>query len=661
MHSKPEALISKEITFPEYKIRYLSNALKVIIIKDKKQPLIHMKMMINGGISQDSIPGTTQLLCGLIEKGTKNKSSEDIAESIEFYGSMLAFNPTKESIYAYGIFLDKYSEEFLSDFSDIITEPSLSENEFIKIKNNLLSGNKQENSYSNLTDSKLSKKVIYGENHPFGKIINNNTIQNIELKNIKDYYNKFFIPNNATIAFSGDIDEDNLIEILEKYLSKWKKGNPVIINIPEPNLNNDKYHFIARNNSKQATISINSLTCDYLDEDRVTLSIISQILGAPFTGTLFKELREKYNYTYNPNAYLSNYTKFNTFTASAQVNNDSLFHSIEIIDEQLNNLINDKISNENLEIAKASQIGRILMSFEERFNLLEILLFNTKVGIDNFDIKERIEKINSVSVDDIQKISKKYFDENSRYYTIIADTSLKDSIIERFNPVIYDKNYEILGKGKIQLLENGLTPNDLINNYIMAIGGKDKIDSVKTLTTISDVELNLENQIIKGEFLRKQTNNNQMYQSMKVGLIDQKIWVNEEKVFTSIRDGNITELDSNNALIYKKNSSIFSLIDNLKNYDEIISFKLNDSQYELEIRYDNINTKYIFEKSNFLIKQINTYKDGNEINILYNDYVIHEGIKFPASEKIINSNMTIYMKHKYYLNNTINKNTFNPN
>ena len=71
-------------------------------------------------------------------------------------------------------------------------------------------------------------------NHPYGlqtTLGSQEHLKNPSITNIKNYFKKWYVPNNVAICLAGDFDPDEVIAIIDKYFGQWKPGDDV--NQPE--------------------------------------------------------------------------------------------------------------------------------------------------------------------------------------------------------------------------------------------------------------------------------------------------------------------------------------------------------------------------------------------------------------------------------------------
>ena len=67
-------------------------------------------------------------------------------------------------------------------------------------------------------------------NHPYGTQTTIGTqehLKNPSITNIKNYFNKWYCPNNVAVCMAGDMDPDRTVAIIDKYFGSWKPGADV--------------------------------------------------------------------------------------------------------------------------------------------------------------------------------------------------------------------------------------------------------------------------------------------------------------------------------------------------------------------------------------------------------------------------------------------------
>jgi zinc protease len=661
MNKKPKPLNIRDISFPDYQIKYLSNSLKVIIIKNKKQPYIYFKMITGGGSSFEEQNGIAELTSNMLLKGTKNYNQEEFSEKMDLIGSSLYFITNPDYNWVYGSVLRKYLDDFLSVYSDIYINPLFDEKEFEKIKTRYRTKIKAFKSNPDVLSENLLKYSLYGKDHNYSGVLTETLLDSIDIEDIRNYFNTFFLPNNSTLAVIGDVDEDILLEKLEEYFGKWKKQNLSDNLIKTPKPHKGKYFFIERDSSQQTNIKIAAFTTDYNSSDRIKLLITSRYLGSSFSGVLFKNLREKHGYSYNPSVSIQGQKKYIPFIFNADINSDSVINAIEIVHNELDNLTNNQIDSKNLELVKEHFIGNMFTNFEDPFSIINVIQTYEFMKQEKFDIYKLINEVKNITTDDIQQISQKYLLPDNRKTIIVSDSNIKNKITQKYTTYIFDKDYNEIGRNRLNYNIDGITPDTVINNYISAIGGQENIDNIKTLTTHSETEINQNNEVFKGKLIRKQKQNKYMYQSLSFGLINQQIWVNPDKVNLSFQNGNIIEPDTIQTAEYRRQAKILSVSQLTDDFEDIEGFEKKDNYLIISVTNNGMNYSYYFDNETNYLDKLIIRNEKENISIKYSDYKSFGTIKLPVLEIVNSDDITIKLEHQYFINNDINDSAFIPN
>ena len=87
----PRPLPARDVKFPPYQIRTLSNGLQVIAVAHHEQPAVSLRLIIRAGGAQDPADksGVATLVAALLDQGTSTKDAEQIASSIDSIGGLV--------------------------------------------------------------------------------------------------------------------------------------------------------------------------------------------------------------------------------------------------------------------------------------------------------------------------------------------------------------------------------------------------------------------------------------------------------------------------------------------------------------------------------------------------------------------------------------------
>ena len=466
----------------------LKNGLKVIIVENSKLPRAYANLDIdNYPDYQGDIKGVASLVSSLMGNGTTTQSKDDYNEEIDYMGASLSLSAGG----GFASSLKRYFPRVLEMMSDGLKNPVFTVEDFEKEKNILIDGIKSsQNSVPDMA-SILGGKLFFGSNHPFGEFATEESVNNISLKDVKKYYDSYAKPNNAYLTIVGDVNYEETKSLVEKLFGDWKKGKlpkytmPVVSDLEKPEIN-----FVNMSNAVQSEISVgNIINISMSDPDYFPLRLANQIFGGS-GGKLYLNLREDKGFTYGAYSGVETSRYVGRFSASTSVRNEVTDSSIVEIIKEIETMIDENVTEEKLSSVKEKFVGGFIMSTEQPSTIA-----NFARNIDKFNLPENfyetyLENFQKVSIDDIKRVSNKYFKRDKLRIVVVGKGA---EILSNLEDLPYDVKY-FDKKGEPVSKPDYSTPSDIsvesvINKYLEAIGGKDKVNEVNAVSTLAEAEV----------------------------------------------------------------------------------------------------------------------------------------------------------------------------
>ena len=179
---KPEPLPSKDFPFPQHTEKTLKNGLKVFVVEDNEQPIISMRLLVQGGGSTSGAkPGLADMTAAMLTKGASKLSAYDIASKIDGLGASISANSSLDYITVNTFSLKKYFNEVLEIFADVVMKPTFPKAELEKLKPQFKAQVQHDKSQTSSLASALAAKAMFGDNHPYSARMSENSIEQIEI------------------------------------------------------------------------------------------------------------------------------------------------------------------------------------------------------------------------------------------------------------------------------------------------------------------------------------------------------------------------------------------------------------------------------------------------------------------------------------------------
>ena len=610
------------------------NGLEVLVVENHKLPKVSVSLQIdNEPVFEGNKAGTSGFVGALLGAGSEKMSKTDFDEEVDFLGANVSFNADGASASS----LTKYFPKVFGLMAEAALHPKFTQEEFDKNKDRTITGLKSSENSVDAISNRLRKAVGYGKDHPYGEFTTKETVNNITLQDVKNYYGKYYKPNNAYLVIVGDITIKEVKKLTKKYFKKWKKTKFETVTIPKPkNVNKTVIAFADMPNAVQSVVSVISNTnLKMSDKDYHAVLLANQILGGDFNSYLNMNLREAHGYTYGARSSI-NADKYATmFRTSASVRNSVTDSTVMQTIKELKRIRTEKVDLETLKNVKAGYVGKFVMALERPQTIARYALNIKTKELPNDFYKTYLEKINAVTVDDILRVSKKYFNvDNAR----IMVTGKALDVLPNLEKLGYEIEYydtlaEPTEKPEMSKpIPAGVTTQTIVDNYVNAIGGKAKVDAVKTI--FITYEAKMQGQVLNMEVKAKAPNKKMMKMSM-MGMTMMKNVFDGEKGYMESQ-GQKKPFEGKELAEAKKSMAPFDELGvvntgTLKGIEPVNG----EDMYKIAIG-DKI--AYFGVKSGLKIKDIITSKGpgGKEMTqtISYEDYKAYNGILFPNTMKI---------------------------
>jgi len=660
---RPEPLPAKSISFPEYKEFTLKNGLKVFLVEDHEQPTISLSMQIRAGEVSDKKAGTASIVTELLTNGAGKRNALEIAQKLDSIAIGISATTAGDASSVSGAGLKKHFPLFLSLFADIVTKPTFPQEEFDKMIPQVLASIKQEKSRPGSIAQAMSRKVIYGLDHPNARRRTEATVKSITLEDIKTFHSTYYKPNNSTLAVVGDITQKELVPMLEKAFIDWKKSNIITTELPAASPLPVGIYFIARPGSVQSSIATSSLGVPLLNQDYESLSLCGNMLGGSFGGRLFKTLRETYSYTYTPGAFLSRAKSMNRFVCVADVRNAVTDSAIWVIKKELARLRSDQVANEELTRMKRFIVGSYLLEFEKSNFIANVLQNADYTGESMERIKNYPARFSALTPLQVQSAAQKYLRDDQTSIVIVGSPDVLPNL--KKIGTVYEYNLDLEPVSSVSDEKVDITVENLFQKHIQALGGKDKIDAIKTLITKSKSSLEAGPNLAEGTIIKKQKVPNFENTITDLQVFKRESWTNNSKSWTSQNGSPAQEVPPAEFEKLKLQATILlsgKLLD-LGYKGEIASKK--DGHYIVNVTTPTGDKEvYYFDSKTFLVSQIDktqTTPAGAMLIIYkYNEYENIGGVILPKKSIMENPNFTMNNEFSYEVNPQLDDKVFTP-
>ncbi len=425
---EPPYGITPEVKIPEIWKDTMSNGMIALGIINDELPLVQFNMKIKGGLLLDTAEkiGTANLLADLMNKGTKNKTTQELEEAINALGATITITARNQSIEISGNTLARNYNETITLLKEMLLEPRWDEKELTLLKQQTISGIIQGMANPNTIANNEFIKLIYGKDH----ILSNNlsgtesSVQSITIDDLKTFYATNFSPSITNFYVVGAIEQKEVLSSLSDLSTSWESKTVTIpeYTLPE-SIDTSKVYFYNVPGAKQSVLRIGYLALAITDKEYYPATVMNYILGGGgFASRLTQELREGKGYTYGIGSGFSGTNIPGNFGIFSNVRSNITLEALSLIKDILKQYP-ETFTDKDLVTTK----GFLLKSNARAFETI-----NAKLGIienigdynwPNDYVKQRERIVRNMSIDEIKNLATKYVNPDKMIYLIIGDAA----------------------------------------------------------------------------------------------------------------------------------------------------------------------------------------------------------------------------------------------
>ena len=414
-----------QFNLPEAERIVLKNGIVLYFLEDKELPLIAVNALIKTGTMYDPAgkAGVAELTAYVMKTGgTKKLASSEIDNQFDLLAASPYITASLDSVQVDFSFLNKDIDQGLDLLSQILMTPA-----FEQAKFNLAKGLKSEE-LRRLKDDPQSlafrefSRLIYRDN-PRGRFVSSKSLKNIERKDLTEFHEKYFQPQNIMFAVTGDISRKEAINIMQKYFGNWQSGGK-LVRLPEPHRSSTGGLFYIDKDIPQSTIISGQFAPAKNDPDYYTFAVLDFIIGSGgFTSRIFSAVRSNEGLAYSAGTFYRARPDHGVFAAYAFTKTESTFKTLSLIDSVINNVLDKTLTEGEIQWAKNSINNGFIFSFTSPQQIAWQQMKLEYDGLPAGFLSSYRSKINSVQNEDLNRIAAKYLKKNNN--TLILGNTKK--------------------------------------------------------------------------------------------------------------------------------------------------------------------------------------------------------------------------------------------
>ncbi|MGI8892615.1 MAG: M16 family metallopeptidase, partial [Bacteroidia bacterium] len=202
--------------------RSLDNGVSFYSINKGTQDLVRIELIFEAGCWYEKKPLTSPVTATMLREGTKNYTSAQLAEKLDYFGAHLNVESDPDFITISLYTLNKYLPEVLPVLYELITEPVFPEKEMETVIRNAKQKLKQNEEKVSFLARNYFKELLFGAGHPYAEHPKAEYYDNITRNDLVAFHSAYLSGSNLKIVAAGKIGEDHF-NLINRYFGRLKQ------------------------------------------------------------------------------------------------------------------------------------------------------------------------------------------------------------------------------------------------------------------------------------------------------------------------------------------------------------------------------------------------------------------------------------------------------
>jgi zinc protease len=439
----PAAGPTPVVKVPTFWKKDAGNGLRIIGTENNEVPTVAISLFIPGGhllqANDLSKAGLASMFASMMNEDTKTWTAEQISQELAKLGASLSVSSGLNGITINVQTLKKNVDPVLAIMKERLFNPKFSEAAFNRLKNQRIQGFKQMKSQPAAIADAVFAKVNYGSNHILGVSQNGTeeTIKNIELKDVQAYYDNFITSQGARLVVVGDMKQAE-VEAKMAFLNKLPNKKVDMPKIdPAPAVDKTKVYMVDVPKGAQTEFRVGYATGMKWDAtgDYYRSILANYALGGNFNSRLNLNLREDKGWTYGANSGFTGNQVGGEFRFAAGIRADATDSALVEVMKDINNYVTNGPSDEEVAFMKDA-IGQFdALRYETPAQKAQFISRVLEYNLPANYTQQQNKILSTVKKDELNKVTKQRIQPGKLNILLVGD---KAKVLEKVKKLGYE-------------------------------------------------------------------------------------------------------------------------------------------------------------------------------------------------------------------------------
>ncbi|HWO19134.1 MAG TPA: pitrilysin family protein [Kofleriaceae bacterium] len=346
----------------------LPNGLKVFVIKSERLPVVSVQLAIRAGRMHEPRArlGVAEITADMLVKGTARRDAAALAKAIDFVGGTIAVDATFEATLLSCSVLKKSLGTCLELLPELLTQPAFPEAELAKVRDQMRGQIRNRFDDAGALAAQHVQHLLWGPEHVRGWVPSEPGIAGLRREDVVAWHRTWFVPNNAMLVISGDIDPARVKADLGRAFGGWKRAPvPPAPAYREPGLSGSRIRLVDKPGQTQTHIRVAQFGIKHDDPRFFDTLVWNYALGGGgFSSRLLKVVRVDGGKAYGASSSFDRNLDKGSFVAQTFTRNDHAVATTKLVLAEIARMAKEGPTQEEVAAAIANIAGGYGLRFQ---------------------------------------------------------------------------------------------------------------------------------------------------------------------------------------------------------------------------------------------------------------------------------------------------------
>ena len=395
---------------------------KAWLVEDHAIPFMALRLGFKGGASLDRAGkrGSVNLMMALLEEGTDDLDARGFAREVDELAASFTFDATGDSVSVSARMLSENRDAAIALLKGAVAAPNFDQVAIDRVKGQVLSILQSDLKDPNEIAQTAFNKAAFGD-HPYGSTLSGTavSIESLTRKDIQNAHRDTMARDRVFVSAVGDITAEELGALMDTLLEDLPETGTAMPERVEFGLKPGITVVPYETPQSVALFGHRGIKRD--DPDFFAAFIASNILGGGgFNSRLMEEVRDKRGLTYGVYSFLSARDHAELVVGQVASANDRVGAAIDVIKDEWARLVNEGVSQEELDVTKTYLTGAYPLRFDGNGPIANILVGMQMQGLSKDYINTRNDNVNAVTLKEINRVIKDVYLPDDLHFTVVG-------------------------------------------------------------------------------------------------------------------------------------------------------------------------------------------------------------------------------------------------